>query len=293
MRAIQRVRLGVSLLLAGIVAGLLASSCAGEVSGSGTMGPDAATASGSSSGSLSSSGPALGSGAGASSGPVSSSGSASSNGGASSSGAQGTSSGGSSSGGELDGSHPSEPLDASTDFDVQMAPMGLAGFAFVVNGVEQTPLPCLAESWEYPPPSPQAPSEGGFNGDTVCNGGVAPCPGLSVFLVNTGQFPLAYTAQTTWQGPGQPPGVQFGNMGELSGVLEPGEKVDITSVYVGGITAVLGSSAPFTEPDAGKYVADGTTIPWPAGVAGSGGASEMYVAEIDIVDSCGLPNVVW
>jgi hypothetical protein len=118
---------------------------------------------------------------------------------------------------------------------------------------------------------------------------------MTEFLVNTGQYPVAYTAQTSWVsgGSGQPPGVQFGNMGELSGVLNPGDKVDITSVYVGGITAVLGSSHPFVAPDAGKYVADSGMIPWPAGVAGSGGASEMYVAEIEIVDSCRNPVVAW
>jgi hypothetical protein len=125
---------------------------------------------------------------------------------------------------------------------------------------------------------------------------MAPCPGLSVLLGNTGQYPVAYTAQTTWNvggGAGQPPGVPFGNMGELSGVLNPGEAVDITSVYAGGIVAVLGSSHPFVDPDAGKYVADEGMIPWPAGVPGSGGASEMYVAEIEIADSCHTPTVVW
>jgi hypothetical protein len=69
--------------------------------------------------------------------------------------------------------------------------------------------------------------------------------------------------------------------------------VDITSAYVGGIVAVLGSSHPFVDPDAGKYVADGATIPWPAGVTGSGGASQMYVAEIEITDSCQLPAIAW
>jgi hypothetical protein len=120
---------------------------------------------------------------------------------------------------------------------------------------------------------------------------------LSVFLVNTGEFSVAYTAQTLWQNaggvPGEPPGVEFGNMGELSGVLDPGARIDITSVYVGGITAVLGSSHPFVDPDAGKYVADGAMIPWPAGVGGSGGSSDMYVAEIEIVDSCQTPSAVW
>jgi hypothetical protein len=130
----------------------------------------------------------------------------------------------------------------------------------------------------------------------VCNNGTAPCPGLRTLLINTGQYAVAYTAQTSWQvggGSGQPPGVPFGNVGELSGVLNPGDDIDITSVYVGGITAVLGSSHPFVDPDAGKYVADGATIPWPAGVAGSDGASQMYVAEVEIVAACQSPSVVW
>jgi hypothetical protein len=75
--------------------------------------------------------------------------------------------------------------------------------------------------------------------------------------------------------------------------MNPGASVDITSVYVGGLVAVLGSSRPFVDPDAGKYVADGTTVPWPAGVAGSGGATQMYVAEIEIEDSCRSPAVYW
>jgi hypothetical protein len=255
------------------------------------------TATGSSDGSASTS-----SGSASSSGFGSSGGSGSNGGSASSSGAQGASSGGSSSSGEgPDGGSQTEgPLDASIDLYGQPAPKGLAAFAFVVNGVEQTPLACPAESWEYPPPTaqtaPLGPSDGTPGLDTICNGGRAPCPGLRTLLINTGQYAVAYTAQTIWQvagGAGQPPGVPFGNMGELSGVLNPGDEVDITSVYVGGITAVLGSSRPFVDPDAGKYVADGAMIPWPAGVAGSDGASQMYVAEIEIVDSCRTPSVVW
>jgi hypothetical protein len=189
-------------------------------------------------------------------------------------------------------------LDGSIDLDALSPPAGLAGFAFVVNGVSQTPLACPAEDWEYPPPAAQVGpvSDSGFISDTICNGGVVPCPGLSVFLVNTGAYPVAYTAQTSWSvggAAGQPPGVPFGNSGELSGVLDAGGQVDITSIYAGGIVAVLGSSRPFADPDAGKYVADGATIPWPTGVSGSEGAGQMYVAEIEIVDSCHTPIVVW
>jgi hypothetical protein len=126
----------------------------------------------------------------------------------------------------------------------------------------------------------------------IVRGGTPPCPGLAVVLVNTSQFPVAYTAEPLWSG-WNPPGVPFGNMNELSGVMNPGGRVDITSAFVGGIVAVLGSSHPFVDPDAGKYVADGTTVPWPAGVAGSGGATQMYVAEIEIEDACRDPAVYW
>jgi hypothetical protein len=164
-------------------------------------------------------------------------------------------------------------------------------------------MSCPAESWEYPPPAAQLAHpniDAGLSGDTSCSGSAGwgpptpPCPGLSVFLVNSGEYPVAYTAQTTWSGgTGEPPGVPFGNMGELSGVMAPGASVDITAVYVGGTVAVLGSSHPFVDPDAGRYVADGAAISWPAGVAGSGGATQMYVAEIEVVDSCRTPNAVW
>ena len=286
----QALRMRVSTGVAAVaVAFAAAAACGGAVTPNNGGGPaDAQASSGSSSGAASS-GCCFGS----------SGGSASSSSSGSSSGVPEGSPVDSSSSTSLDGSAPIDAAswDGSTDFDVQPAPAGLAGFAFVVNGIVQTPLACAAESWEYPPPAPQAASDdAGLYGNTVCNGGVPPCPGMGVFLVNTGQFPVAYTAQTTWDispNTGQPPGVQFGNAGELSGVLDPGEQVDITSVYVGGITAVLGSSQPFIDPDAGKYAADGATIPWPAGVAGSEGSSQMYVAEIEIADSCHLPSVAW
>ena len=103
---------------------------------------------------------------------------------------------------------------------------GSPGSPSCVNGVVQTPLACPADSWEYPPPAgqvgngtgPGGDAGTGPGGDTVCMGGV-PCPG-PVFLVNTGNYPVAYTAQATLviaPGTGQPPGVQFGNAGELSG----------------------------------------------------------------------------
>jgi hypothetical protein len=165
------------------------------------------------------------------------------------------------------------------------SPPGLAGFAFIVNDKLQSPLSCPTANWEYPTAA------------AACNVMAPPCPGIfDVQISNTSQYPLAYTAQSRWNigdGARQPPGVNFGNMGELSGVLATNEHVDVTSVYLGGIVAVLGSSAPFSGPDAGKYVADEGTIAWPAGVAGSEGSSTMYVAEIEVVDSCQTPTTVW
>jgi len=175
-------------------------------------------------------------------------------------------------------------LDAS--FDVTPPPAGLAGFAFVVNGAVQTPMNCPAEDWEFPLPQGQT--------DIYCGGArMPPCPGVnSALIVNTGDVPLAYTAQPLWNGDGYAPGVDFGDTGELAGVLSPGGQVDITAAYLGGIIAVLGSAAPFSN-DPNKYVADEGTIPWPAGVAGSGGATQMNVAQIELVTSCNKPNPVW
>ena len=188
-----------------------ASSGSGSESGDGSSG-----SSGSGFFGGSSSGSGSGTSGGTSSGSPGSSGSSGSPGSSGSSGSPGSSSG-------------SGPTDASFEYDGPPAPAGLAGFAFVVNGVVQTPLTCSAESWEYPPPvGPTGqpivvPSDSGFGLDTICNGGTPPCPGLRVLLVNTSQFPVAYTAQALIGG-WEPPGVQFGNMNEVSGVMDSGRK---------------------------------------------------------------------
>jgi hypothetical protein len=97
---------------------------------------------------------------------------------------------------------------------------------------------------------------------------------------------MAYVAQSTWSLPGHyEPGVPTGEPNQLVGVLDPGGTLDITSVFEGGITALLGSANPFSAP--GKDVVDEGTIPWPAGVAGSGGAEFMSVAEINAYYRCG------
>lgn len=239
----------------------------------------------------------------------------------SSSGVVGGSSTGGSSSGSGSGSSGSEPDDASgsdatvgpTDgasgsssgggnlldaaFDVTPPPTGQAGFAFVVNGVVLTPLSCPAYDWEFPAPAALPQSESGApNPAAVCEDPYPPCPGISsALIVNTGQVPLAYTAETTWDvsgSNGYPPGVQFGDAMELSGVLNPGERVDISSIWLGGITAVVGASEPFSNMS--HYVSDEGTIPWPTGVPGNdAGATTMYVAEINLVNSCHMPTIVW
>ena|ERR1019366_409105 len=92
------------------------------------------------------------------------------------------------------------------------------------------------------------------------------------------------------------PGVATGEPSQLVGVLGSGAHVDLTSICDdnnGVVVAVLGSANPFSLPDAGRYVGDEGTIPWPAGVAGSGGATQMQVAEIEIFSSCRIADVVW
>jgi hypothetical protein len=173
--------------------------------------------------------------------------------------------------------------DGSAKFNA--APAGLAGFALLVNGVVQQPQTCPSDNWEFlPPPNGDGPSQCG-----------RPCDGIrSVVLVNAGQVALAYVAALEWDTTGYVPGVSTGDSGQMAGVLEPGNQVDITSVYDAGIvTAVVGSSEPFSFLDAGKYASDEGTIPWPAGVPGSGGATQMHVAEIEVRASCGIARVVW
>jgi hypothetical protein len=164
------------------------------------------------------------------------------------------------------------------------APAGLAGFSFVVNGVVQHPLACPSANWEFDPNAVMPPDEGGI--EYLC-GAPETCPGVnSVVIVNTGQLSMAYVAQSTWSLPGHyEPGVPTGEPNQLVGVLNPGGSLDITSVFVGGITALLGSADPFSLP--GKDVVDEGTIPWPAGVAGRGGAQFMSVAQIDAYFACG------
>jgi hypothetical protein len=168
--------------------------------------------------------------------------------------------------------------------DVAPPPAGLAGFAFLIDGVVQTPLACPNANWEF-----AAPQQG--------NESAPPIVG-SALIVNTGAVPLAYTAQTYWTFPGHyVPGEEYEAppMGSgLYGVLEPGDRVDIASVYFGGVVAILGSAEPFSA-TAGHYVSDEGTIPWPTGVSGSNGSTVMNVAEISVRDppSCGPTSQAW
>jgi hypothetical protein len=171
------------------------------------------------------------------------------------------------------------PDDAS--YTLRAAPPGLAGFGLVINGVVQTPMNCPSDNWEFPlPPGEGQPGPPG-EGQQFPN---APPPGIkSAVLVNTSTLAMAYIVQPGWGlGIPYPPGVATGNSHQLAGVLSPGAQLDIASVYLGGIVAIVGSAEPFSSPDAGKYIGDEGTIPWPGGVAGSGGATIMHVAQIDV-----------
>jgi len=158
------------------------------------------------------------------------------------------------------------------------APTGLAGFAFIVNDVVQHPMTCVSEHWEFPPFPAGTSCDPSPNGPPGCSGV------LKAYLVNTGHVPVAYYATNAWSS-GYVPGELTGAQYELAGVLSAGAQVNITSVFDGGLTALVGSAEPFSEPDAG-YAFDEGSIPWPHGVSGSGGATTMYVALVDVQPSC-------
>jgi len=168
------------------------------------------------------------------------------------------------------------------------APTGLAGFAFIVNNVVQQPLSCAGVNWEFPPYAGSTTSV--TPGCMPPDGGLCPCI-WSVIIVNTGALDMPYIAAPWWYNesyvPGGYPGGDF-----LAGVLAPGESVDVTTYYNSGDVAILGSAEPFSSPDA-SYAADEGIIPWPIGVQGSGGATNMYVAEIEVRDSCAPVQQNW
>jgi hypothetical protein len=112
-------------------------------------------------------------------------------------------------------------------------------------------------------------------------------------IENTGPVPLALLARPLWEyGGGYIPGVATGDGIELVGVHAPGEKVTTTSVYNGGAVALLGSADPFSTPGV-RTITDEGTIPWPVGVPGSGGATVMQVAEIQVTKGRVQPYQDW
>jgi hypothetical protein len=190
-----------------------------------------------------------------------------------------------SSGSGDDGSSGEASGDNLVDATFDPVAPGLAGFGFVVDDQVQHPMNCPSDDWEF---------SGSGLPIANCEGGACNPPSSLAYLINTGQFPVAYIAAAGWDlGAHYVPGVATGNPNELVGVLDVGAQVDITSVYAGGITALLGSSAPFSSPDAGKYLSDEGSIPWPAGVAGSEGSSTMWLAEIEVRPSCEIASQVW
>ena len=172
-----------------------------------------------------------------------------------------------------------------------------AGATVIVNDVVQHPLACAGVNWEFPPYP--GTSSGGCADSCSGVGGWGPveagsCGLESVLLVNTGALDMAYIAAPCWDvpahtqyAPGGYPGGDF-----LAGVLAPGTYVDIMSVYNSGITALVGSAAPFSSADS-SYANDEGQIPWPSGVNGSGGATTMYVAEIEVRTTCQAVTSVW
>jgi hypothetical protein len=186
-----------------------------------------------------------------------------------------------------DGTAPSDTgasdAAAPIDVDAPPPPPGEAGFAFIVNGVVQTPLTCPSNNWEFWPVD--------SSGAALCNTATSSCSVASVVLENTGPAPMPYTAQPLWSS-NVPPGIATGDTGQLVGVLAPGAQVDVSSAFNGGIVAILGSSLPFSQYDA-HYVTDEGSIPWPGGLDGSQGSSLMWVAQIDLEPSCRVVASYW
>jgi hypothetical protein len=149
----------------------------------------------------------------------------------------------------------------------------IASFELIIGGVVRQPMSCPEANWEYQGTVGQRQPD--------------------VYIRNTGGVPIAYTASATWFLPGMyQPGAPTGISAELNGVLPPGEVVNSTCAFQGGYVALLGASKPFSSPDAFAPHDEGT-IPWPSGVGGSGGATTMYVAEIQVLPNCDPVNVIW
>jgi hypothetical protein len=181
------------------------------------------------------------------------------------------------------------PSDAAHLFPVDVTapppPSGQAGVALIVDGVLQKPLDCPVEGFEFWPVNAY--------GQPICAPTTFTCPpGTFVVLENSSAFPIAYAAQPFWTAPAPPPGVMTGESTRESGFLQPGEEVDISQVFNAGTVALVGSVQPFADLDA-RYLSDVGSVPWPGGVPGSGGASQMQIAEIEIHPVCATPARVW
>ena len=120
----------------------------------------------------------------------------------------------------------------------------------------------------------------------------------TIAVKNTSSIPMAFILRREWSlGTHYQPGVPTGSGGEIAGVLAPGQSVDFTSLYPAAlqpaIVAILGSQERFLDPEAGAKPGVGQ-IPWPEGVAGSGGATSMRVIEVTLDYACGqAPTVEW
>jgi hypothetical protein len=167
-------------------------------------------------------------------------------------------------------------VDGASDVAAEAsAPQGTASFSFVVNATTLTPMTCPSAHWEFPWPAGEGPVSP-----------FPPAPGItSAVIVNTSTLPMPYVARSGWNlGSHYVPGITSGDANELAGVLDPGAQVDITSVYVSGTVALVGSAESFSSVDA-SFASDEGTIPWPSGVSGSNGATTMHVAEIEVPSS--------
>jgi len=151
-------------------------------------------------------------------------------------------------------------------FDVQPAPTGLAGFAFVVNGVVQQPMTCTGAHWEFPI----------VDGEMVPASGFPPIRGISsVVIVNTGALPMPYLAQSYWSPAAHSavPGGATGMDHQLAGVLQPGQQVDITAVYLPGIVALVPD---VVGPTADSVLAGASRQSTTSGASGARLAATMF-----------------
>ena len=168
-----------------------------------------------------------------------------------------------SSGGEDGGKFDASVFDGPLP-DASNSPV--ASFEVIYNGAVVAPLSCPTSNWEF-----ALPSTG------------------SVTLRNTGGVSLAYIAEPTGYigGVTYTPGVPTSQSNEEVGVLAPGATVNVTHMSVGGDTiALVGAEKPFSIYDSGFAPADEWTTPWPNGVGAGGGATTMYVADVEWDSDC-------